>query len=106
MLLSFATEDFGDDAFHLTAIPAVNQSRAPISKRITAGDQAGKLSETTLHKFSLCDRCAVGDAELGPGDHAGHHDSHRAGSICAERYATEIETMIGDREPVTFSGDQ
>ena len=37
---------------------------------------------------------------MGPGDHAGHHQPHRAGGVGAERDAAQVQPVVGDRQPV------
>ena len=100
MLLRFAAEDLGDDAFHLAAVAAVDQFRAPSRQCIASGDQSRQLSEPSLYEFPLRDRRTIGHAELGPGDHARHHDPHRPGCIRTQGNPAQVEPMIGNRQPV------
>ena len=62
--------------------------------------EPGQFAEPALHQFSRCDRCAVGAAETGPGNDAGHHQPHRAGGIRAQGDAAEVEAVVGDRQAV------
>src|SRR5690606_9552253 len=64
LLLGFAAEDLGDDAFHLAAVTFVDQSAAPLNQRVASDDQTGNLAEPTLHEFTRGDGRAVSFAIL------------------------------------------
>ena len=66
VLLRFAAEDFGDDAFHFAAVAAVDQARAPGDERVAGDDQPGEFAEPALNQFARGDRCAVRAAESWP----------------------------------------
>ena len=100
MLLRFAAEDLGDDALHLAAVAAVDEPRAPGDERIAGDDEPGQLAQPALHQLARDDRRAVRAAEVGPGDHVGHHQPHRAGGVRAQRDAAQVQAVVGDREPV------
>ena len=100
VLLRFAAEDLGDDAFHFAAVAAVDEAGAPGDERVAGDDQAGQFAQPALHQLARDDRRAVRAAELGPGNDAGHHQPHRAGGVRAERHAAEIQAVVGDREAV------
>ena len=53
--------------------PASIRPGAPGDEGVAGDDQPGQSAEAALHQFAGGDRCAVGLAELGPGDHAGQH---------------------------------
>ena len=96
----FAAEDFGHDAFHLAAITLIDQSGAPGDQRVAGDDQAGQAAQTAADQLARGDRRAIGFAESGPRNHAGHHQPHRARGVGTQGDATEIQPVIGDRQPV------
>ena len=63
---------------------------------------AASRADPPLHQLARDDRGAVGPAELGPGDHVGHHHPHGAGGRCAERHPAEVQAVIGDRQAVAL----
>ena len=91
VFLRLAAKNLGDDAFHLAAIATIDQPGTPMRESVARRDQPSELAEATLHEFALADRFAVGHAKFGPGDHAGHHDSHRAGSVGTQRHAARFK---------------
>ncbi len=81
--LGFATKDFGDDAFHFATVTLVEQAGAPLHQGVAADDERGQAAQAALDEFAAGDFGAVGSAEVGPGDHARHHQPHGAGGVGA-----------------------
>ncbi len=104
ILLAFAGEDLGDDAFHLAAITLFEQPTAPGADGVASNDPAGHASHSAFDKFALDDGLAVGSTILGPGNHAGQHHSHAARREGGESDSTQVEAVIRDHQTVAERG--
>ena len=99
-LLGLAAKNLGDDAFHFAAVAFVDQPAAPLHQGVASHDQSGNASQPTLHQFAGRNHGTVGSAILGPGDHAGHHQPHRAGRVGAQGNSSQVQPVIGNRQAI------
>ena len=100
--LRFAAEDLGDDAFHLAAIALIDQAAHTTA---TSASQPtispAKRPSRRLHQFALGDRlrrrfCGTWPREsCWPSSAASCRRRWRT-----ERYAAQVQPVIGDRQPV------
>jgi len=98
--LGLAAEDLGDDAFHLAAIALVDQPRAPGHQGVVGHDQACQPGNASPHQLALGNGRTVGLAEPGPRQHAGQHQAHRSSGRGTQGNTAEVQSVVGDRQPI------
>ena len=67
---------------------------------IAGDDVASHLADATPDQFATVDRLAIRLAIGGPRKHVGQHHAHRTRSIGTQRYASQVQTMIGDCQSI------